>query len=416
MKKLLTIIFILQISLSLFAQDAYFEKNMSFYSPKILSMGNTNIAQAEGIESFEYNPAGIAGDSVFTAFNFNFNLISNLFQLNHDLVNTYNDANGTSNTSIDLFDIGFYFDPANLQKVIGALLAQASTPYGNNEYANGLGFASSISLGYTGGGFGVGLLVSLDTEVFGERLDSTELDNVITTALLLGYGMSIDLDIIGLDVGVGVRPMYKVRATSTLTPILAGLLEDTESDSDFIKDLSYMTGIGLGFDVGVKAYFFGLSAGIALIDLFGTNYIYTTNTFDNIVTGSFLGTEIVEDSYSTPTTLKIGISYNPELGEISEYINPTVSIDYNVLFIDEGTVEDYAVSSSFWNSLSLGASVEIYEIVHIRAGLNQGYVTAGLGLELSIIDINLGIYSKELGEDVGDRQQMGAALEIGVRL
>lgn len=417
MKKILTILIILQVSFTAFAVDTYFEKNLSFYSAKILSMGNTFVASANGLESFEYNPAGIAGEKSLTLIHGNFNLISNLVQLNDDLIKSYNDAYpGSNRTSIEYGDLGFYLGTENRRKIIGALLNQTSTPYKDNEFANGLGYSSSLSLGYAGEGFGIGLLVSMDSEVFGEELHTTELDSVLTASLLLGYGMSIDLGIIGLDVGIGVRPMYKVRSTSKLAPVVDYLLEDTDSDADFIADLDYLTGVGIGFDLGAKAYFMGLSVGVALIDIFGTSIVYTKNTYENIMNGKYLGSEVVEDEYITPTTLKLGISINPGLGSFSKVFNPTISADYNVLFIDEGSVEDYAVAASFWNSLSLGAEVELFSFIHLRAGLNQGYVTAGIGLDLFILEINLGVYSRELGEEVGDRQQMGAALEMGIKL
>ncbi len=417
MKKLLTILIILQVSFTAFAVDTYFEKNLSFYSAKILSMGNTYVATAKGLESFEFNPAGVAGDKSITILNGNFNLISNLVQLNDDLIDSFNEQNdGIDRTSIEYEDLWFYLGAENREKIIGALLAQTRTPYADNEFANGLGYASSLSLGYTGGGFGIGLLLSLDSEVFGETGENPELDSVLTTSLLLGYGMSIDLGVMGLDVGIAARPMYKVRSTSKLKPVVDFLLDETATDADFIADLDYMTGIGIGFDLGVKAYFLGLSVGVSLIDIFGTNIVYTNNTYENIMNGIFLGTEVVEDEYITPPTLKIGVSLNPGLGGFSKVFNPTISADYNVLFIDEGSVEDYAVSGSFWNSLSIGAEVEFFSFLHLRAGLNQGYVTAGLGLDIFKLDINLGVYSRELGEEVGDRQQMGAALEIGIRI
>ena len=417
MKKILSILIIIQVSFTAFAADTYFEKNMSFYSPKILSMGNTYVATAKGLESFEYNPAGVAGDKSLTLINGNFNLISNLVQLSDDLVASYNEVYGTNKTTIEYADLAFYLGTENRDKIIGALLAQTRTPYEDNQFANGFGFASSLSLGFVGEGFGIGLLVSLDSEVFGEEGGIPELDNVLTTSLLLGYGMSIDLGIMGLDVGIAARPMYKVRSTSEFEPVREFILADANSPSsaDFIRDLDYMTGVGVGFDLGAKAYFMGLSVGVSLIDLFGTSIVYT-NTYENIMNGIFLGSEIIEDEYITPTTLKVGVSLNPGLGAFSKVFNPTISADYNVLFIDEGSIEDYAVAGSFWNSLSLGAEVELFSFINLRAGLNQGYLTAGLGLDLFILDINAAVYSRELGEEVGDRQQMGASVEIGIRL
>ncbi|QEN05729.1 hypothetical protein EW093_13740 [Thiospirochaeta perfilievii] len=416
MKKLILLIISILIIFNIHGEDSFFEKKVSFNSPKILGMGNTFVANANGLESFEYNPAGLNGDGSFTIFNGNFNLISNFIQLSDDLVASYNEANSTDKTSIELGDLSYYLDPINRREIIGALISQATTPYLNNKYANGLGYSSSISLGYAGNGFGFGLLFSLDSEVYGESLTVTQLDSILTTSLLLGYGISLDLGIIGLEIGAAARPMYKIRTTTSLNPVVEYLLAENSGNTTFIEELDYKTGVGIGFDLGVKARFMGLTAGIALLDIFGTTINYSSSSYDDIINGDFLGSKSVDDIYITPTTLNLGLSFNPGLGSVSRVFNPTLSIDYSVPFITDGSLEDYAMSSQFWRNLSLGAEVELFSLLSLRSGLNQGYFTAGFGLELFILDVNFAIYSKELGARVGDRQQMGAAFEIGLRL
>lgn len=414
MKKLYLIILI-NISILAWSSDTYFEKGLSFYSPKILGQGNTFVAEASGLESFEYNPAGLAGDSILTIFSGNFNLISNLVQLNDDFIDEYNDYSGNNVSAMNSDVFSFLFNSENRALVISALMKQASEPYGNSTYANGLGFASSMASGFTGYGFGVGLLVNIDSEVYGQELLTSELDSVLTTSLLLGYAKSIDLEIIKLDIGMSLRPMYKIRSSSKLTPVVDMLLDESSNDS-FFEELDYLTGFGIGVDLGVQAHFMDLSAGISLIDIMGTRIIYYENTYEDIMNGNYLSSDEIVDEYVTPTSIKLGISYNPQFGSFNDYVNPSISADYNLMFVDEASVEDYASQGNFWNNLSLGSNIEFFEMVTARAGLNQGYVTLGLGLDLFIFEIDAAVYSKELGAIVGDRQQMGAALEFAVRL
>lgn len=415
MKKLYLILLI-NVSLTVWASDTYFEKGLSFYSPKILGQGNTFVAEANGLASFEYNPAGLVDDNGYTLFSGNFNTITNIPQLSDDILEEYNSETGSNSSTIDTTVLNFILDSDNRSLLISALIKQASEPYGNNNYANGLGYASSITTGFTNSGFGVGLLLSIDTEVYGNELLTSEMDSVLTTSLLLGYAHSIDLGIVQLDLGLSLRPMYKIRSSSKLTPVVEMLIEDSSSNTSFLKELDYLTGVGVGFDLGAKVHFKDLTAGLSLLDIMGTKTVYYENTYEDIINGNFLSTNEVVDEYITPTTLKLGLSYNPDLGSISSFVNPTVSFDYNIMFIDEASVEDYVSQGDFWTNLSLGSNIEFFSFVTARAGLNQGYVTLGLGLEFFVFEIDAAVYSKELGESVGDRQQMGAALEFAVRL
>lgn len=415
MKKFYLILFI-HICFTTWASDKFLEPSLSFYSPRILGQGNTYVAEANGLESFEYNPAGLVEESSFTLFRGNFNLISNLVKMNNDLLLAYNEEFDSDKTSLRFSDLSFFMDSDNRSMLIEVLLKQASEPVDGSSYANGLGFAASMSMGFTGNGFGFGLLMSFDSEVYGTALHTTKLNNVTTSSILLGYGQKIDLGIISVDLGISIRPMYKIRSLSELSSVIELLMEEslTQSSGDFMKDLEYMTGVGIGVDFGAKVHFGGLTAGLSLIDVMGTKIAYSENSYNNIINGIFLGNGEIIEEYIIPSSIKLGFSYNPELGSLGYIISPTVSMDYNMMFIDH-SIEDYVNQGNFWTNLSIGTNVEFFSFLSARAGLNQGYFTMGLGIEFFIIEIDAAIYSKELGKNPGDRQQMGAALEIAVR-
>ena len=64
----------------------------------------------------------------------------------------------------------------------------------------------------------------------------------------------------------------------------------------------------------------------------------------------------------------------------------------------------------------LGAETKLTRIFSIRAGLNQGYLTAGLGIDLPVVKVDLATYGEELGGNAGvleDRRLMfRLALEL----
>lgn len=421
MKKLLILI-LLSLSVIIYSQDTYVEEPISFGSAKVLGMGNTYVAKASGLESFEFNPAGISEDNSFTILSGNMNMIANYFLLADDLIDVFNDDTNNEHAE-EFFDteLSYFLDPLNRDAVITALLNQVHTPYGDQLYANGLGFGSSISTGFTLGGIGVGLLVNLDSEVFGEQLSTAETNNVLTTALLLGYSLEIDLGIIGVSAGISARPMYKVRSTTDVSAVadvfnVDETTKEDDMDLSFLENISYLTGVGVGVDAGIKAHAFGLTAGIAVMDLMGTRIFYSENSYTDIMEGNFLGSSEVTDEYVTPPSLKLGLAFNPMLGSFNNVLNPTVALDYNLLFVDSATVQEYAYQGSFWKNLSLGAEIELFNLIALRGGLNQGYATLGFGFDLFVVELDAAVYSRELGEDVGERQQMGAVIEFAVRI
>lgn len=419
MKKLLILLFI-SVTISVFSQDSYVEKPLTFNSAKILAVGNTFVANANGLEAFEFNPAGLSDRNSVTFFSGNMNFIANFFQLGDDLIDVYNSDPNTTGDADKFLDtnLAYFLDPENRANVIDALLNQVSTPYGDQLGANGLGFTSSMSTGFTLGGIGIGLLFTLDSEVYGEERHNAELTNVLTTALLLGYSLDFDLGIVGVSAGIGVRPMYKIRSNTGVESVVTFLTpeEDRDPDFDLYDDLTFLTGMGVGVDLGVKAHAFGLTAGIAVIDIMGTEIFYSENSISSIRSGDYLGESVIDDQYIVPATLKLGLAYNPEFGNLGKALNPSISLDYNLYFVDNATVQEYAYQGNFWTNLSLGAEVDLFSVFAIRAGLNQGYATFGLGLDIFILELDAAIYSKELGEEVGERQQMGFVLEFALRI
>ncbi|OQY36293.1 MAG: hypothetical protein B6229_10520, partial [Spirochaetaceae bacterium 4572_7] len=131
--------------------------------------------------------------------------------------------------------------------------------------------------------------------------------------------------------------------------------------------------------------------------------------------GKFIGDQTNSTDYFTPMSIKLGVSYNPNMGILNSIIDPVLAIDYRVLIANESTVEDYVDQGVLWNNLSVGFNTEFFSFIDLRAGLNQGYVSLGAGIDLWIIELNASVYSKELGTHVGDRQQMGAGLDFIIR-
>ena len=72
-------------------------------------------------------------------------------------------------------------------------------------------------------------------------------------------------------------------------------------------------------------------------------------------------------------------------------------------------------NGSFWTSLHVGAEVSFFSIFMLRAGLNQGYLTAGFGLHLVFFDLNVAYFGRELGSFAGAKQNPGLTAEVAFR-
>lgn len=397
--------------------ESYIDNYFSLNSAKARALGNSYAANASGFESFEYNPAGLMDENGWgvTVISMNFSIIGNIFDLNEDLLDEYNELKGTDANFLGISKIAYLLKSENLSKVLSSLLKQVNNP-DEGKYANGLGISPVIYSGFIRNGFGLGVFCTLESEAFGYNLTSTALENVLTTGILVGYSRPIDTKFFPMDVGISLRPMYRIRSGIGLSRLISLLDDNDTSMSEVMKEMDYLTGTGIGWDIGAKGYFKDLIFSLSFIDIFGTKFSYSHNSYENISNGDYLGGIESEDKYVVPMKALIGLAFNPYFGEVNKIINPTISFDYRLLLLDRGKYTDYVHQDSFWTNLSLGLDLEFFELFNLRTGINQGYLTTGAGIKIKAVEINSYIYSKEMGEDAGYRQQMGAGFEVAVRL
>ncbi len=75
----------------------------------------------------------------------------------------------------------------------------------------------------------------------------------------------------------------------------------------------------------------------------------------------------------------------------------TFAMDYVDIFSQFDQDDDIA------KRLRLGVECKFYEILFVRAGLYQGYLTAGLNLEAKAVRLDLMTYAEEVGAYSGQR-------------
>lgn len=406
---------IIVLAVSSFAGETILEPGFTLNSMRTLGKGNANVANAYGLESFEYNPAGLRGDKEITILSLNYALISNIFKLKEDMIDIYNEYKGTSYDILALDQIMFFMQQKNIDATVDLFIKQVTEPYGDSVYANGYGIQPILSAGIVNNGFGLGLAIGLDAEAYGSSIATAEFHSVLSTTVLIGYAISLDFKLFKVDAGISARPMYNIRGIAPASEIVA-FVASQKKQAEFLRDINYLTGFGVGFDFGVKLTFMDLVAGASVTDINNTTISYSNNSYKNITSGSFIGSEESSDTYVTPMALNLGVAYNPNFGPLSGLISPKLSADYKIDISAAEEIENHEYRDDFLPNLSIGLDLEIFSFISLRTGLNQGYMTIGAGLDLWMLDINAAVYSWELGSNPGDRQQMGAGIEVALRL
>ncbi len=86
-----------------------------------------------------------------------------------------------------------------------------------------------------------------------------------------------------------------------------------------------------------------------------------------------------------------------------------------VLFAIESSDLGNNRDGSFFRTLHMGAEAE-WKILSLRTGVNQGYFTGGLGIDLFVFELNFATYGEELGLNPGIAEDRRYSLDLGFKI
>jgi len=392
-------------------------------NPEILGQGGSYTAVAEGYSALLTNPAGIAfteepeltiPSTTIWAHSRPDLLLSTIGAFSGDASETA--ADGEEKSQQDL--------------IIDALREQFTT--------NGFGIGTALGIGYVGNGIGIGLEAGFDSYLYGPTFPlglEGEINSRIT--LPVGYAHPFEIGPVTLAVGGTLRPTIRVSSfvdsdtaadlITTFTGVDTGETETgtgDESEDDIFETLTALNGWGVAFDTGLIARYRAFSLGIQARNLFNTQMDYSDNSFQEIIDAAGKGglpakpedssdPAYVSDTYVIPTELSFGAAWQPDLGDYSFIFDPEIHGQLTDPF--GFTDVDPEFPRSFWTRIHLGTEMTFLRFFDLRFGINQGYFTAGAGLDLSFLEIHFAMYSEEYGRYPGDQQVGGAALEMAIR-
>jgi hypothetical protein len=384
-----TIVIFLTSSSVLFAAQIA-EAPFAPVSPVIAGRGGSAISTVQGFDSFFYNPAGLSiGAGGVT----------------------------TSSTSWMYSRPDLLISQA-VQLVLGTTNPTATFNFLSSQVTSGgFGAGSAIGFGYIRGGLGLGAAFIIDSMLYGQTMLGCTGDITATLGFMGGLSVPFDLAGIKFRVGGDLRPMIRIHGLLPNSSAIS-VVNAIATGGDIAGALSAapaVYGSAVGLDLGMIGEWSWFSFGLSIRDLGGTTFFYSMNTFGSVTgtlasQGRLPAGSSVSDSYAIPMDIGVGLTFHPDLGRVRYFVDPLLSVElHNINGALGGT-------SMFWTCIHAGTELRLFNLLALRAGLNQGYLTAGMGVKLLVFDLNMAVFTQELGQHLGDRPNSCITFNADVRI
>lgn len=173
-------------------------------------------------------------------------------------------------------------------------------------------------------------------------------------------------------------------------------------------------GFGLAVDLGASLDFGPmLSVGLAVRDI-STKLNFVEEelgiVIDTLSNGTLpdTGTPL---EYQPSPTITFGASLSPIPVKLRKLLDVTVTAEI------QDPLRVMEEESSLWNLFHVGAEADLLGgFLSARAGVNKGWISMGAGIDLIIFELNVALFTEELGQRPGDRPRTGVSAELAIRL
>ena len=349
-----------------------------YKSPRAMGMGGAYTSIGGTVDTLFYNPAGLSlmpKDKGWEV-----NILNLSAEANNDGLNFYRDLQSALDTG-DLNGDGSATD--DQQRAVNDLLYNYSGKYIHLRAAD----FSSFGRSYDSLSFGMGALVSgrfdaLPHQGFGPE-GFLEVDADMTTGALGGISIPLSSR---LSAGASLKYFHR---ESVMHNFSAREIVDSATDlNDLFYDDLRKKGSAVGFDAGA-----------------------IWNIAPNSWWRPALGVSIMNigdldfgDAGTIPMTVNAGFSIRPR---IEAFRSLLFAVDY----VD--IANNYTQDSDAAKRLRYGAELQLFDRtameLALRAGMYEGYPTAGLTFRFSVIALSYTFYSEEVGAYAGqdrDKRQL----------
>lgn len=203
-----------------------------------------------------------------------------------------------------------------------------------------------------------------------------------------------------LQAGVTVKPAIRSAVNEAINSATA-----VNDEVDDVFQTLLFPHLGISFDLGLKS---DLSfPGLMKSDSYKRLHEYlkpaVALTWQDIGNTPFKwnlrDTDGNEDGVENPAKFVNAVASSPVDSEQSISVGAKVSPKLAILDTNFALdVRDLNQDKDFFTKLNIGAEVKFPKILALRAGLSQGYLAAGIGVDLWIVNVDFATYAEEVGQ------------------
>lgn len=336
----------------------------TYQSVRTSGMGGVHLTTGLYEENFYGNPARATENPAFR-----FTLIEPTFELNSGTVTTVGKITGG--------------DGDTLKKISNTA---GTNNHGRIQMSNfSLYFPPSDRLGTA---FAVGLVTATEFDVALRRSYDANVGAVAES----GVNFTVAQQLMeNRALSVGLNGHYRYRFTTTPD---YGLI-------DMIRRAPFQSGGGAGLDFDLGATYrlpvefrdWRLTTGASIQNLLGAKYTQAT-------TGNLAGG-------APGPNRAFGLGISASRPELWKFTNALVAFEINDIGNNPG--------ASLFRTLHLGGEAR-YGVLIPRLGINQGYLCAGLGLDLRFMTLDLATYGEEMSLNAGGLEDRRYALKLAFQI
>lgn len=375
-KKSILTLFLSSILFCLLVTSLFAKENMPVAeSVRVLAMGGAGLGVADNEDVLLYNSAGL---SYLDKWKFSYNFL--MIGVNDDVFKIAEILMDDDMKSVMEGDEYWADVPDELKDEI-LRDRKASIKLGTNFsflypaklFSWGLGFYTTAKVG-----------VDMDMGIFVPKL------GVSGTGDLMGvFSLAREFNL----------PFYKdifdpISAGMTIRYLQRYTVDDFRSVEEYYDvefDDLLRRGYGIGVDFGAMYRLLDkrLIIGATLCDFGGTNIKWDDG-----------GSSVI------PTRLNLGVSYRPK--RIYYWKDAFFNVNNLILVCD---INDFGYKENFFERIHLGAEYNLYSIVRLRGGFNQGYLS--LGFKFAFLEY--AFYGEEIGTYAGQRDDWRHLLGVSFK-
>ena len=222
--------------------------------------------------------------------------------------------------------------------------------------------------------------------------------------LVGGYGLTVfEKDAHSIALGLQMKGFFQTFLYDSGTSVTI-LTTFTSLDVDAVPAV---LSTGFGIDAGVM-YRFGkdFSAAITCKDAFTPVFSTVYPNFSGYLDGTPDGDT---DYALLDPVLSAGVAYSIPVPESWSTISRwDIMLDYR----DFLSLADEFFPKNPVLNIAAGTEITLLDVVSLRAGISETYLSTGLGLDLTVCQIDFAMYGSELGLQPGKRPLLNMALSV----